>query len=415
VNLVRISRASSLPARKAAPAAETATRPIGVASHDNHFNFLRLLLASLVLLAHAPELVDGDRRREPLTRLFGTLSCGDLAVAGFFVLSGFLIIQSWQRRHALASFLGSRILRIYPGFAAASVISVAVIGAAGAADASRYLAQVDWHGLSRSVLLLRSPAAPPTFVGQPYPVINGNLWTISYEFACYLCAAILGACGVVRRRNLFLAFTLLVAAGWLLPLPPVVHALGLFAVHYHFGVASLHMWFLLLLLSQENALFLYLLLLFCAGGCFALFRDRIRFSASWALAATVALVPCMYLGFTARLGLATLGAYAFFTLAFARLPLLAPFKGPLDISYGIYLYGWPIEKLIVWQWPAWSPWALFGLSLPASAAAGWLSWRLLEGPCLRLKRGRATRPFAPRADASHRAAAIAFATPPASG
>ena len=58
-----------------APPAEVGHAACRAGQHDNHFNFLRLVLAALVLLSHAPELVDGDRRREPLTRLFDSMSC----------------------------------------------------------------------------------------------------------------------------------------------------------------------------------------------------------------------------------------------------------------------------------------------------------------------------------------------------
>jgi peptidoglycan/LPS O-acetylase OafA/YrhL len=399
-----------------APSSAPEPGPAGApAVHDNHFGFLRLVLAALVLLSHATELADGNPRRELLTRLFGTMTCGDLAVAGFFVLSGFLIIQSRLRRAALTEFLGSRVLRIYPGFIAASLVSVCLVGAVGAADPALYFARMNWRSLGQSLLLLRPPSTPPTFAGQFFPVVNGSLWSIGYEFACYLCAGLLGACGLVRRRGAFLAFTFLVGSAWLLPLPLIVRPAALLTARF-FGSAGLRAVYLALLLSRENALFLYLLLLFCAGGCFALFRDRIRFSPFWAFAAVTVLIPGMFLGVTARLGLATLGAYAFFTLAFARLPRLAFFQGPTDISYGVYLYGWPVQKLILLSWPAISPWTLFALALPASAAAGWLSWRLIECPCLRLKRRR-SRPAAasPPPQNSGDRSAIPFATPPACG
>lgn len=350
---------------------------------DNHFNFLRLLLAGLVLLSHAPELTDGARRREPLTRVFGTISCGELAVAGFFLLSGFLVVQSWQRRPTLTDFLRSRILRIYPGFVAAALLSVLVVGALGAARPGPYFARIEPGTLLQDLALLRSPGTPPTFQGQPQPFVNGNLWTISYEFACYLCAALLGICGLIKRRGAFLAFALLVAGLWLLPLAG--HGLAVFSLG-HLNRACFQNVCLVLLLQRENAAFLHLLLFFCVGGCFALFRDRLRFSPRWAWAAGGALAPCLFSVVGSQLALVTLGAYAFFAFAFAHIPTLDRFKRSADISYGVYLYGWPTQKLILWFLPGMSPWALCALSAVVSAAAGWASWRWVERPCLRLKR-----------------------------
>ncbi len=352
------------------------------ANRHNHFNFLRLLLAALVLLAHAPELTDGDRHREPLTRLFGTLSCGELAVAGFFLLSGFLIVQSWQRRPMLADFLRNRVLRIYPGFVVAALVSVVVVGAVGAAQPGSYLARLQPWTLLSEVALLHSPDTPPTFVGQPYASVNGNLWTISYEFACYLCVGLLGAGGVVRRRRAFLAFTLAVAGVWLLPLAG--RAMIIFSAG-HLGIDCARSVALVLLLCKENGVFTHLLFVFCAGGCFALFRDRVRFSPRWALVALAATVPCMWSLVGSQIALTTVGAYAFFTFAFARIPALAAFQRHTDISYGVYLYGWPAQKLLLLAWPGLSPWALFALSAIASAGVGWASWLLVERPPLQLK------------------------------
>ena len=382
--------------------------PLRPETRDNQFNFLRLCLASLVLLAHAPELTDGDRHREPLTRLCGTLSSGELAVTGFFLLSGFLIVQSWQRRPHLGNFLASRVLRIYPGFAVASLVSVLVAGTIGSANAHRYLAQVDLKWLLQTVVLLRSPSAPPTFVGTHHPIVNGNLWTICYEFSCYLTVGLLGAAGLLRHRRAFLGFTGAVAGIWLLPLAAVPLIKFTF---YHLGVTATRQVYFCLQLGKENDVFIHLLLVFCAGGCFALYRDRIRFSPGWALAGLALLVPCMFSLVASQLALVTLGAYAFFTFAFARLPRLGVFQACADVSYGIYLYGWPVQKLLLWHWPALSPWALFGLSAVGAAAAGWVSWHFIEHPCLRFKPKRIPQPATPALATS--LAPIPFAMPSA--
>ena len=83
---------------------------------QNNFGFLRLFFAIVVIFSHAPEAIDGDRNRELMTRFFGTMSMGDLAVTCFFLISGFLILMSYQHSSSFKNYLKKRVLRIYPGF-----------------------------------------------------------------------------------------------------------------------------------------------------------------------------------------------------------------------------------------------------------------------------------------------------------
>jgi peptidoglycan/LPS O-acetylase OafA/YrhL len=85
-------------------------------SNKNNIGFLRLLFASFVIIGHSPELLDGNRNREPLSMIFHTISLGDLAVDGFFLLSGFLITKSMVNSRSFCRFLERRVFRIYPAF-----------------------------------------------------------------------------------------------------------------------------------------------------------------------------------------------------------------------------------------------------------------------------------------------------------
>ena len=177
--------------------------------HRNNLNFLRVVLAALVILSHAPEITDGNRHREILTRLFHALSFGELAVDGFFILSGYLIVQSWLRSASAWDYLKKRVLRIYPGFIVASLFSVFVVGSLGASDPALYLARMSFLALIKNLLLLNMPQTPATFVGLAYPLVNGALWTILYEFGCYLLVMALGAMGLLRRHAVMVALFVL--------------------------------------------------------------------------------------------------------------------------------------------------------------------------------------------------------------
>src|SRR5688500_7314075 len=86
-------------------------------SHENNFDFSRVVLATIVVLCHSYVIYDGNLLREPLWQLSQhQLTLGTFAINFFFVISGFLICQSWDRSQNLLYFLKKRILRIYPGF-----------------------------------------------------------------------------------------------------------------------------------------------------------------------------------------------------------------------------------------------------------------------------------------------------------
>ena len=147
--------------------------PVDLARRNN-FNFLRLFFASLVILSHSFELIDGNRNRELLTEVFGTISFGEFAVDGFFLVSGFLIVQSWNSEPKFYSFLLKRILRIYPGFIVAFLVCTLVVGPLGA-EPTAYFSQLELNRLVLDMLKLRPPNTPPVFMGYPYAAVNGAM------------------------------------------------------------------------------------------------------------------------------------------------------------------------------------------------------------------------------------------------
>jgi peptidoglycan/LPS O-acetylase OafA/YrhL len=71
-------------------------------------------------------------------------------------------------------------------------------------------------------------------------------------------------------------------------------------------------------------------------------------------------------------------------LAFAAAgPFWSNLNRKNDISYGIYLYAWPIQKLGILFLPAIAPIQLTALTIPLAAGAGLMSWHLVEKHALR--------------------------------
>jgi peptidoglycan/LPS O-acetylase OafA/YrhL len=334
-------------------------------SHQNNFNFLRLLFASLVLLSHAPEIADGNRSRELLTRFFGSISFGELAVDGFFLLSGYLIVKSWANEPNAITFLQKRIARIYPGFIVASVVGAYVVGPLGSIS-SEYFAQFKTWAFIKGIIFLQSTITPPVFVGQSTSAVNSSMWTIFFEFLCYLGVMAAGLAGIVNRRGIWLFLA--------------VSIVSIFCLH-KFGYIELNGERFIAIARN----FLRLASVFFVGGCFYLFRDEIKFVPKIGKLSAAVLFVGLFWVKTAEIFLAVFGGYLLFYLAHAQIPILRKFNDYPDISYGLYLYGWPVQMLLFWYFPAMSPWVVFPLSLVASAALGFISWHVVEKPCLRLK------------------------------
>ena len=337
-------------------------------NRENNFNLLRLLFASLVIVSHSPELVDGNRSREILTRIFGALTFGEVAVDGFFLISGYLIAGSYVSTGAAARYLLKRVLRIVPGYAVAFVICGLCI-APFVGGAAVWSVRGLGHLLPQMLTLL-PPKVPGVFAGLPFPALNGAMWTIRFEFECYLMAGALGLMGLLQPR---FRSVVAVVVGLLLLLNIAGAVQGGHEVHES-GLRAL---------AKDLRFFT----IFGVGTVYWLFRDRISFRHAGAAVAASVLIGSMFEFHLAEAAIAVCGGYLIFWAAFAVRPIpLGRLTRGDDISYGLYLYGWPVQILFVWNFPTIDPWLLCALSLMIAAALGFISWKLVEQPSLRLVR-----------------------------
>ena len=124
---------------------------------------------------------------------------------------------------------------------------------------------------------------------------------------------------------------------------------------------------------------------FMCGACLKLFP--IDYRARYAGLAATGLVAAMFVPALVTIALATLGAYVLFWVAFkVTWRPLRTLNAKDDISYGLYLYAWPVGNLLIWYWRDMNLVVHGLLTLAGSLALGYLSWHLLEKHFMSMKR-----------------------------
>ena len=340
-------------------------RMIPTEDRCNNFDFLRFFLAVTVLFSHSYPLLTGTRLTEPLYRATrGQMEAGAAAVDGFFVISGFLIAQSWMQGRGLADFIRKRFLRIYPGLAAALLFCVLVVGPLTGVNLAAYCHDpAAWRYVWSPLLLWNvQPGLPGVFLHNPFAgAVNGSLWTIPYELKCYVPVVVLGLLGLYRRRAFVLLLFVCVFSFYnaepFLPLR-----------HFH------------ALLDRD---FLPRLVTYYLAGMTAYFyREKLPHSRRLLACSLFALAATFQWGLS--LTLPVFGTYCLLHLAFSRTLRLQSFARFGDISYGLYLYAFPVQQLLVCRLPhALSPLTLFLLALPCTCLLAALSRRWVERPFLK--------------------------------
>lgn len=348
------------------PAAASASLTRADAAHENSFDLLRLLLATMVVYTHSYAI--GGFGQEGFLRFnHGQSLAGVFAVLGFFGLSGFLVGESFQRHPRAWPFLRRRLRRILPGYWVCLLVTAFVLAPVIHWGLHGTVGDFPWTGpggafayVWRNALLyvnqwdIRSIVEGRRFTDS----LNGSLWSLFPEVCCYLVLATVGLCGVLSRRAL-LAVLLVVLFTFhvigLLPnpgvrvIPATLQVTGLtpFALAFAVGTAGCafraH-----LPTGWPNTIFLGLVL-------FALVR----------LGGLAIAAPVLFPVFLLSLGTS-------FTLRLKH-----------DFSYGLYIYAFPVQQaLSVFAWTRHSVAEFFLLSCGASLIAAALSWFLVERPFL---------------------------------
>lgn len=334
---------------------------------NNSLNLIRLVLATLVLVAHAFPLGGaGDGPR------FAGENLGGWAVIGFFAISGYLITGS-RLRSSFGDYLTHRIARIFPAF-----IVCLVVVAFAFAPVAFYRAHGTLAGFlstpntplnyvfANSMLKISDYSVAGTPTELPYAgAWNGSLWTLYYEFLCYLIIGLAASVAIFRRTPW--------GIGLLFAASVAVQANLDFVLQYT-G-------------QNQDVIFLAKLAPYFLGGALV-FVLKERIPLTWYVAAPSLLVSLAAVLLWNSWG----GQLAAPLLALVLLWIGKTVPAPQwfqknDISYGVYVYAWPVQQML----------ALFGLhehgiavyillTIPPTFLLGAASWYAVERPVMRAVR-----------------------------
>jgi peptidoglycan/LPS O-acetylase OafA/YrhL len=332
----------------------------------NNFDLLRLLAALSVIFSHAFLLAENSQDHDPLMVLTGGQTIlGLVGVFTFFTISGYLISQSFEATPSPWVFLAKRALRIFPGLIACLCVCVFVIGpAVTSLRLGGYFTRPQTY-----LFLLHNAALDIDYNRLPGVefwhnniggVVNGPLWSLPSEALLYLVLCGLGLCRLIT-----------------VPVTVLMVAIGIVCLKIDTSGE---------LIGSTG----WLMGFFAAGMCCYRLRGPRFFERKWiwlALAGLVLSVP-------ARAFVPAFPVFGgFLIIRLALAPRLPPIRAARfgDLSYGLYIYGWPIEQCIVYasgDHIAW--WALFLIATAIALPTALLSWHLVE------KRSRWRRPAAGR-------------------
>jgi peptidoglycan/LPS O-acetylase OafA/YrhL len=285
------------------------------------FDYVRLVLASSVLMWHTVPLTQGMATAAAVgSGAWGTAL--NMILPMFFSLSGFLVSASLERSRSEVGFLYLRGLRILPALSLVVLISALLIGPTVTAWTMRdYFEGKTFFTYFMNLTGRIYDRLPGVFLGNPFPEsVNGSLWTITYELDCYMVLAFLAVVGALKNRTVFLC----------------IFAAMCVAEFYYIGMnpaspGGIH--------GKTLALF------FFAGVVLRQWRDVIPYSIvmfATCLAVCVLVIGDKNLMYLAPLPVAYVTTYLGLTRP-KRIPVIL--DG--DYSYGIYIYAFPIQQIVV--------------------------------------------------------------------
>jgi peptidoglycan/LPS O-acetylase OafA/YrhL len=331
--------------------------------HNNNYTLIRLVLAASVIYFHSKAFILGPGLYDPLgTLLFPVANVGGLAVQIFFFLSGLFVAQSYAKDPNLVRFVLKRFFRIWPGlFVCLVLTAIAACLSVGPSRFFTFLRLPDFYEyIVRNSLFDLTWNIPGVFGGRTWSAINGAIHTLPLEVKMYVILAATALTGMLNSKARIAAAAVFLLIFTIIP-SRYIPALDLvFTADYSRAAAAMFM-----------------------GGVLAFGLSRWIFIRTWQC---VLIAPALLLTHGQSHVVAFYLAVIWLTLFLGQISAVGKLLRPrADLSYGVYIYGWPMQQLTVSAIGLVSnQYELMAISLVAAMACAFASWTLVEKPSIRL-------------------------------
>lgn len=327
---------------------------------------IRLVSALLVLLAH------GNLPFDPVWHLtHGFLTCNEIAMPTFFFLSGLLVSQSLDHTPSRLNFCWRRFLRLYPAACFVILVSACLLGPlVSTLPPTAYFSHPLFWQYLRTVLLVRIYFDLPGVFRHSTmgPSVNASLWSLSLEIKLYAGLFLFSYIKSKSLYNLLIIIATIVLLGigafFCIPAQTAIRQAG-YPGFVMFPYCNLTVYFLIGILCYR-------------------FRTRLFIPAWW-----IILLPLI--------GFVSIWLHILHLTTFLLLPaaiLYAAVNGTRwiqkitpspDLSYGIYLWGFPVLQVVLNILHPPGPLATLLLTTFITVLLALLSWYLVESRALKAK------------------------------
>jgi peptidoglycan/LPS O-acetylase OafA/YrhL len=326
---------------------------------NNNLDIFRVVAAVMVIYGHAYAIQPREGPGDFVAGLLGFDYSGSLAVKIFFFMSGLVVTNSLLNKRNLLLFVLSRFFRIWPALAFTLITSALLLGPLlSQQSAAEYFSNKQVFAyISKGLAMNIKYRLPGVFENNALDVVNGSLWSIPHEVFAYLALAGLFMLGALKPQ--FRLATILIFI--LILIDPLLDSPLLFT------------WL------PANPEIRLLGPCFAFGALLAIWKDKITIgltscAAFWLVFLVFRQSYCNFYLFYLALFLSI--------IYLASRAFLIQIKPGTDISYGIYLWGWPIQQILA------SFSGDYGVGFNQISAIlgalgmGWVSWHLVEKPSI---------------------------------